>query len=58
MTPKHKPDADEHFEKVKEGIGPSEKTSYAPAATGEDLKEKAENVRREIDEDRDRTPDS
>jgi hypothetical protein len=53
-----KQDLDEHFEKVKEGLGPDEKTSYAPAQTGEDVKEKAENVRREIREDRRRARDS
>jgi hypothetical protein len=58
MTTNHKPDADRQFEKVKEGLGPDEKTSYAPADTGEDAKEKAERVRREIREDRRQNQDS
>ena len=58
MTDDYKPDADEQFEKVKEGLGPDDKTSDAPAETGEDVKEKAEHVRREIREDRRGAPDS
>jgi hypothetical protein len=58
MTSDHKPDADEQFEKVKEGLGPAKKSSYAPAEEGEDVKEKAENVRREIREDRHRVLES
>jgi hypothetical protein len=52
MPTDEKPDPDEQFEKVKDGIGPEQKTSYAPAETGEDSQEQAENVRREIREDR------
>jgi hypothetical protein len=58
MSTDQKPDPDEQFEKVKEGIGPDEKTSYAPAKTGEDAKKRAENVRREIREDRRRIDES
>jgi hypothetical protein len=58
MTKDEKPDLDEQFEKVKEGLGPDKQTSYAPAETGEDVKEKAEHVRREAREDRKRAPDS
>jgi hypothetical protein len=56
MTPDEKNAVDEQFEKVKEGLGPDEKTSYAPADTG-DVKDKAERVRREIREDRRRASD-
>jgi hypothetical protein len=41
MTNDEKPDLDEQFEKVKEGLGPDKKTSYSPAETGEDVKQKA-----------------
>jgi hypothetical protein len=58
MTNDHKPDADEQFEKVKEGLGADKKTSWAPAEEAEDVKGKAENVRREIREDRQRNLDS
>jgi hypothetical protein len=58
MTTNDKPDADEQFEKVKEGLGPDDKSSYAPAHTGEDVKEKAESVRREIREDRRKNQDT
>ena len=52
MTKGDKPDADEQFEKVKEGLGPDKKSSYAPADEGDDVKEKAESVRHRIQEDR------
>jgi hypothetical protein len=42
MTRDEKPDADAQFEKVKEGLSPDKKSSYAPAGEGEDVKEKAE----------------
>jgi hypothetical protein len=57
MTNDEKPDLDEQFEKVKEGLGPDKKTSYSPAETGEDVKQKAEHVQRKIQEDRDGAPD-
>ena len=52
MTPKEKPDPDEHFEKVKEGIGPEEKTSYASAGTADNAKKRAEEVEHKVHEDR------
>jgi hypothetical protein len=55
MTTDEKTDPDEQFEKVKEGIGPDDKSSYAPAETEDDATERAEKVRREIREDRDRS---
>ena len=58
MTTSDTPDDDQQFEKVKEGLGPDKKSSYAPADAGEDAKEKAESVRREIREDRRRNEDT
>jgi hypothetical protein len=55
MTTDEKTDPDEQFEKVKEGIGPDDKSSYAPAETEDDATERAEKVRREIREDRRRS---
>ena len=51
MTTPDKPDPDEHFEKVKEGIGPEEKTSYAPSDS-DDAKKRAHEVADKVREDR------
>jgi hypothetical protein len=51
MTNHGKPDPDEHFEKVKQGIGPEEKTSYAPSGS-DDAKQRAEEVSDKVREDR------
>jgi hypothetical protein len=53
MTTSHTPDPDEHFEKVAEGVGPEQKTSYAPTDS-DDAKQRAEEVRHKVREDRDR----
>ena len=42
MTRNEDTDLDEQFEKVKEGIGPDDKSSYAPAETPDDATERAE----------------
>jgi hypothetical protein len=58
MSNQDEPDADEQFEKVKAGLGPDDKTSYASAQTGDEARKKAERVRREIHEDRKRNADA
>jgi hypothetical protein len=55
MTTDEQTDPDEQFEKVKEDIGPDDKSSYAPAETEDDPTQRAEKVRREIREDRRRS---
>jgi hypothetical protein len=51
MMSSDKPDPDEHFEKFKEGVGPEQKTSYAPS-DADDAKRRADEERHKVREDR------